>query len=145
VQLEIVNDYSKTVKKVLQNEHLSCADSATISSHAALIKSINNITVIINKIIIVIKKETVYHEHGSVQDYWRLKHPPRTHAKWKERKERSRRERWERRVNCNALFFLIAEWGAERETLQQYEKNKQLRACRQHCNTVDLAFSKMWC
>jgi hypothetical protein len=68
-----------------------------------------------------------------VQDYWRLKHPPRTHAKWKERRER--RERWERRVNCNAFFFLIAEWGAERETLQQYEKKS---SCALAGNTATL-------
>ena len=30
------------------------------------------------------------------------------------REWRERRERRERRVNCDALFILIAKWGAER-------------------------------
>ena len=38
--------------------------------------------------------------------------------------------------DVDALFILIVEWGAERETLQQYEKNKQLRT--RAGNTVTL-------
>jgi hypothetical protein len=51
------------------------------------------------------------------------------------REWRERRERMERRVNCDTLFILIAKWGAERETLQQYEKKS---SCALAGNTATL-------